>query len=304
MYSEVFGVEISPLLAFLWSVFVGLVFSTVGAAGGILAGVGHISVFGIPQANNIKLMNQMLIFTSTLISVPSYWKQRRVIVILGVLLGVGSIAGALIGSTLSYRFLPDLKSYKPLFGIFTLIVALKIFYDTFHKGKKQAIKDIEDRIRQAGTSDLRTRRLSLTSIELEFLGKTYSFSPITPVLAGFFVAIISSALGVGGGFLLVPFMVSVMGLPMFLVPGTSALSILITMLVSAGNYIQLGAQIDVKLLGIEIVGIVIGSFIGPHLSKILKEKKLRLILGFLLLYIGIGYTVGEWVRKVFGIRIV
>ncbi|EDP76346.1 sulfite exporter TauE/SafE family protein [Hydrogenivirga sp. 128-5-R1-1] len=304
MYSEVFGVEINPLVAFLWSVFVGLVFSTVGAAGGILAGVGHISVFGIPQANNIKLMNQILIFTSTLISVPSYWRQRRVIVILGVLLGVGSIAGALIGSTLSYKFLPDLKSYKPLFGIFTLIVALKIFYDTFHKKKKEQIKDIEESIKERGASDLTTKKVSLTSIELEFLGKTYSFNPLVPVLAGFVVAIVSSALGVGGGFLLVPFMVSVMGLPMFLVPGTSALSILITMLVSAGNYLKLGAQIDIQLLGIEIVGIVIGSFVGPHLSKVLKEKKLRLILGFLLLYIGIGYTVGGWVKKVFGIRIV
>ncbi len=304
MYSEVFGVEINPLLAFLWSLFVGLVFSTVGAAGGILAGVGHISVFGIPQANNIKLMNQILIFTSTLISVPSYWRQRRVIFILGFLLGLGSIVGALIGSTLSYKFLPDLKSYKPLFGIFTLVVAIKIFYDTFHKKKKEGIKEIEQKIKEKGVSDLRTKSVSFTKIELEFLGKVYAFNPLTPVLAGFVVAIISSALGVGGGFLLVPFMVSVMGLPMFLVPGTSALCILITMLVSAGNYLKLGAQIDLQLLGIEIVGIVLGSFIGPHLSKVLKEKKLRLILGILLLYIGIGYTIGEWVKKTFGIRIV
>ncbi len=51
-------------------------------------------------------------------------------------------------------------------------------------------------------------------------------------MAGFVVAIISSALGVGGGFLLVPFMVSVLKIPMYLVPGTSAFSILITSLVS------------------------------------------------------------------------
>ncbi len=183
-------------------------------------------------------------------------------------------------------------------------MALKIFYDTFHRKKREGIKDIETRIKEAGASDLKTKRLSISKIELEFLGKEYSFSPFAPVLAGFFVAIVSSALGVGGGFLLVPFMVSVMGLPMFLVPGTSALSILITMLVSAGNYLKLGTRIDLQLLGIEIVGIVLGSFIGPHLSKVLRERKLRLILGLLLLYIGIGYTVGEWVKRTFGIRIV
>ncbi|MDQ7083292.1 MAG: hypothetical protein Q9N34_10410, partial [Aquificota bacterium] len=37
-----------------WSVFVGLVFSTIGAAGGILAGVGHISILGIAQANTVR----------------------------------------------------------------------------------------------------------------------------------------------------------------------------------------------------------------------------------------------------------
>ncbi len=304
MTIDAFGVEINLLLAFFWSIFVGLVFSTVGAAGGILAGVGHISVFGIPQANSIKLMNQILIFTSTLISVPSYWKQRRLIIPLGVFLGLGSIAGALIGSTLSYRFLPDLKSYKPLFGVFTLAVALKMIYDLFHTKKKERIKEIESGISKLSGSDLRTTHLSMKKIEFEFAGKTYSFSPLTPLLAGFVVAIVSSSLGVGGGFLLVPFMVSVMGIPMFLVPGTSALSILITMLVSAGNYFKMGARIDPALLGTEVMGIFLGSLVGPHLSKYLKERKLRLLLGILLLYIGLGYTFGGIIKRLFGIRVV
>ncbi|RLJ71349.1 hypothetical protein BCF55_1649 [Hydrogenivirga caldilitoris] len=301
MLSELFGVEINPLLALLWSFFVGLVFSTVGAAGGILAGVGHISIFGIPQANSIKLMNQLLILTSTLISVPSYWKQRRVIFILGFLLGIGSIIGAFVGSTLSYKFLPDLKSYKPIFGLFTLVVAFKVFYDVFSKGKD--IRDVEKRIEEKGRSDLRTRGVSLFRVELAFLGASYTFNPITPIVAGFVVAVISSALGVGGGFLLVPFMVSVMGLPMFLVPGTSALSILVTMTVSAGNYLNLGAKIDLQLLVIEVLGVMTGSLLGPHLSRVLKERKLRLALGILLLYIGFGYTLGAWIERTFGIRL-
>jgi len=42
------------ILALLWGVVIGTVFSTVGAAGGILAGFGHISLFGIASANNSK----------------------------------------------------------------------------------------------------------------------------------------------------------------------------------------------------------------------------------------------------------
>ena len=37
---------VNPILAFCWAVWVGWIFSTVGAFGGVMAGVGHMSVFG------------------------------------------------------------------------------------------------------------------------------------------------------------------------------------------------------------------------------------------------------------------
>ncbi|MCY0866688.1 MAG: hypothetical protein OWQ49_03940 [Aquificaceae bacterium] len=57
----------------------GLIFSTVGAAGGILAGVGHLSIFGIRDANLVKFYNQFLVALSPLISLPLYLKQKRVV---------------------------------------------------------------------------------------------------------------------------------------------------------------------------------------------------------------------------------
>ena len=297
-------VEVNPITALVWGMFVGIVFSSVGAAGGILAGVGHISIFGIPQANTVKVMNQIMILTSTLVAVPSYLRQRRVVLVLGVLLGLGSIAGALVGSTVSYRFLPDLKDYKPLFGVFTLLVALKVLHEVFWSKDRKAMSDLEREIQAKGRSDLKTIRAGLFRVEFEFLGKVYSFNPIYPVLAGFVVAVVSSALGVGGGFLIVPFMVSVLRIPMFLAPGTSALSILITMVVSIGNYIKMGAEVNTVLLGLEVVGIAVGSLIGPQVSRVLKERKLRILLGVVLIYVGIGYTIGDYIKETFGIRII
>ena len=289
MHSEILGIDYNPVLLLLWSFFVGLVFSTVGAAGGILSGVGHISIFGIHSANNIKIMNQILVISSTLISVPSYFLQKRVVYILSFLLGIGSIAGALIGSTLSYRYLPDVSSYKPVFGLFTLLVSLKIFQEIFlSKSSKERIKGIEQRLKEKSPGGINFD-VSPLRITFRYLGETYSFSTFSPLAAGFVVAVVSSALGVGGGFLLVPFMVSFLRIPMFLVPGTSALSILITMVVSIGNYVNLGSRFDPVFLGIEVVGVMAGSFAGPHLSRKMGEKKLRLALGALLMYIGIRY---------------
>lgn len=85
----------------LWGFIVGLIFSTVGAAGGILAGVGHISIFGIRDANLVKFYNQFLVALSPLISLPLYLKQRRVALWLALLLAVGSIVGASLGANLS-----------------------------------------------------------------------------------------------------------------------------------------------------------------------------------------------------------
>ncbi|NPA32358.1 MAG: sulfite exporter TauE/SafE family protein [Aquificae bacterium] len=276
------------IFGFLWGVVVGAVFSTVGAAGGLLAGFGHITLFGIGSANSVKVMNQFLVLVSTLVSVPNYWRHGRLIVILGILLGTGSVLGALIGSTLSYKYLTEMSKYKFFFGLFTLLVAFRILYEVLYK-ERERVKEIDRGIREGAQRRVKVVKRSAGSVVYTFLGKEHVFNPVLALFAGFFVALISSALGVGGGFLLVPFMVSVLKVPMYLVPGTSALSVLITSVVSILNYLKLGASVKWSFLAFEAVGVVIGSFLGPYISHALGERRLRLLLGFILLGIGVKY---------------
>ncbi len=275
-------------LAVLWGVVIGAVFSTVGAAGGILAGFGHITLFGLQSANTVKVMNQILVALSPLISVPAYWRQGRVLLILGLLMGAGSLTGALVGSELSYHYLSGLREYRFLFGLFTLLVAFRILYEVLHR-EREKVGRIDRAIKSAENRGIKVKGRSLRRIEFEFLEEGYHFNPLYPFVAGFFVAVLSSALGVGGGFLLVPFMVSVLKIPMYLVPGTSALAVLITSLVSVLNYLRLGAEVHWKLVFLEGTGVVIGSLLGPHISHHLGERRLRILLGFILLTIGLRY---------------
>ena len=124
------GISLNPLIPFFWALFVGLVFSTVGAAGGILAAVGHITIFGITDANMIKPMNQLLVIVSPLIAIPAYWRQQRVVFNLGLLLGLGSIVGSLFGSWYSKNYLPGLRQYQMIFGLLVLFIALRLFYES------------------------------------------------------------------------------------------------------------------------------------------------------------------------------
>jgi len=276
-------------LAVLWGVVIGAVFSTVGAAGGILAGFGHITLFGLQSANTVKVMNQLLVVLSPLISVPTYKRQGRLILSLGVLLGLGSLVGAFVGSELSYRYLSGLKEYKFLFGLFTLLVALKILHEVLRRERKK-VEKIDEGIKKSRSRSVTVKNRSLKRIEFEFLEERYAFNPLYPFVAGFFVAVLSSALGVGGGFLLVPFMVSVLKIPMYLVPGTSALAVLITSFISVSNYLRLGVEVHWNLVLLEGIGVVLGSFLGPHISHLLGERRLRILLGIVLFAIGLRYV--------------
>ena len=288
-------------LPLLWGVLVGLVFSTVGAAGGILASVGLISVMGIQDPNLVKPMAQAMTLATPLIAVPGYYRQGRMVFSLAFILGAGGILGALVGSTLSVTYLTDIDVFKSIFGVLTLGIALQILSRVLgHKRKagtrsELAAAAFEGLVHDGGstrTIGVSHRHRSLRRIHFVFAGEQFEYAPWAPFLAGAGIAVLSSALGVGGGFLLVPFMVLLLGLPMFLVAGTAALAIAVSSVTSIGNYLRLGVELDVPLLLLLLAGTVAGAWIGPRISRHLRERWLEGILGLVLLLIGVRYLGG------------
>ena len=148
---------------------------------------------------------------------------------------------------------------------------------------------------KAGDVDLAAQGVKIktftpTKCVFTFFGVEFTFNPVIPVIGGFFIAALASFLGVGGGFLLVPFLTSVAGLPMYLVAGTSAMAVFVGMINSIASYMMLkGTPVEWGLIGAELVGIVIGSMIGPRTSKYIPEKALKIIFIVLAFYVGIRY---------------
>jgi hypothetical protein len=129
------------------------------------------------------------------------------------------------------------------------------------------------------------------SIRFTFFGVEFKFQAWIPMVGGIFIAAIASFLGVGGGFLYVPFLTSVAGLPMFLVAGTSALCVLVGMVVSIFSYmVGKGVIVSWGLISAELVGIFIGSMIGPRTSKYIPDRVLKIIFIILAFYVGLRYT--------------
>lgn len=273
-------------LLIFWGALVGLVFSLVGAAGGILASFGLITLFTVADPNSVKPMAQILSLATALVFLPGYIRRRAAVMPLALVLSVGGIMGAIVGSTLSSKYLSDMSTFKPLFGILTLIIGAQIFWEIY--------KQHNDNIEQMSACHKGIHSVSIKGmlINFSYADKDFSVGFWTPWLAGFFIAIIASAFGVGGGFLLVPFMVSFLKMPMFIVPATAAVVIFISGTISVANYLNMGAEIDWKILSFLIVGGIVGAMIGPKINRIMQDKWLKIFLATVLSLIGLKYALG------------
>lgn len=313
-----FGIPGAPrinyVVAVLWAVWVGWIFSTVGAFGGIMAGVGHMTVLGLgtyaktfaktqPGFNkaltdSVRTSNQFLVGLSALISTINYLKARTLAWPVGVALALGSIAGAifipwLTGGKISF------KQYQGWFGLFVFVVGAFLFYETTPAGqkKKKAAKDAAQAFKNAmkekkdlASQGIQFKSFSLTRSTFTFFGTEFHFNPITIFIGGIVIAAISSFLGVGGGFLYVPFLTSFTGAPMYVVAGTSAMAVLLSMITSIASYITVAkAGMDWTLIGLELIGIFVGSMIGPRTQKYIPDIWLKRLFVLLALYVGLGY---------------
>ncbi len=311
--------ESSLVIGFFWAVWVGWIFSTVGAFGGIMAGVGHLTVFGLadyaktfkttsPALNklvtdSIRVSNQWLVGFSAAVGSVNYYRMGRLVFPLALSLGVGSILGSYLIPVITAGKI-SLSSYIGYFGLIVFVIGGFLFYETTPRGqsRKKEAKAAAQAFEKANiakdsgevsTADRGVKVIdwSLKRVRFTFYGVEFSFNPIIPAIGGFVIAGIASFLGIGGGFLFVPFLTSIAGLPMFLVAGTSSLAVLIGMITSIFTYMFLkSVPVYWPLIGAELIGIFVGSMIGPRTSKYIPDIWLKRIFVVLALYVGIRYT--------------
>ncbi len=348
------GPAVNYLWGILWAIWVGWIFSTVGAFGGIMAGVGHITIFGLGDyaksfgkgnpvnkllTDSIRVSNQWLVGLSAVISSTNYYKMGRLVLPLGACLAIGGVGGSWMVPALTAGQV-SLKAYIGYFGIIVFILGLFLIYEMTPRGQrgkkaaKEAAAAFEKGTKEGEASDKGVKILSgsqalmwlalalvvasalwfnlvktylivayilavagwvvtffMGTIRFTFFGVEFSFRAFVPMLGGIIIAAVASFLGIGGGFLFVPFLTSVAGLPMFLVAGTSALVVLIGMIVSIFSYmVGKGVPVSWGLIGAELIGIFIGSMIGPRTSKYIPDKGLKLLFIVLAFYVGLRYT--------------
>ena len=120
-------------------------------------------------------------------------------------------------------------------------------------------------------------------LQMKFRTSGLYISVLPPAAIGASVGFLSAIMGVGGGFILVPAMIYLFGMPTRVVVGTSLFQIIFVTGFTTIMHAINSQTVDMMLAFLLIMGGVVGAQIGARLSTRLKAEQLRIMLAILVL---------------------
>jgi uncharacterized protein len=117
-------------------------------------------------------------------------------------------------------------------------------------------------------------------------------SPLAPLLLGVFTGILTMLMGIGGGFVLVPAMLYILGMSANVVVGTSLFQILFVTMTTTMMHALTTKAVDIVLAAFLLIGSVSGAQIGAQLAQRVPAERLRFILAAVVLLVALRMTLG------------
>ena len=271
-------VAVDPLILVAIGTVVGFLSGLFGVGGGFLL-TPLLIFYGIPAAVAVSTQANQILATS-IAGVSAHWRERQVDTRLGTLMLMGGLAG----STLGVGIFSLLKAFGVVDG--TIAFLYVVFLGVI--GGLMAWESV-NALRKAGGDPGRRTRLRAwmrgLPMKRRFPRSGLYISIIPPIGIGFFVGMLAAILGVGGGFILAPAMVYLLGVPTRVMVGTSLFQIIF--LTAYVTFLQatLNGTVDLVLAAVLMVGGVVGARYGAIAGRRLKAAQVRLLLALLVLAI-------------------
>lgn len=236
---------------------------------------------GIPPAVAVATGANQIVAAS-ISGVLAHWRRGNVDIKIGIVL----LIGGLIGSTVGVWVFSALKAI----GQVDLVV--NICYVVFLGiiGTLMLIESINAMRAQKAQKRKKSHVHNWTHglpFKMKFRRSRLYISALLPLAVGFFVGILSAIMGVGGGFVMVPAMIYLLGMPTVVVIGTSLFQIIfvtanVTVLQAVGNQ-----SVDIILALLLIVGGVIGAQLGARIGEKLNGEQLRGLLAMMVISVAL-----------------
>ena len=197
-------------------------------------------------------------------------------------MGAYMVVGGLIGSKLGVQLVGYLKALGQIDFVITVLFVIMLgligsfmFVEGLH-----ALRGNGGKKEDKGPKAEPRFRLPLRT---HFPTSGLETSVLVPLGVGGFVGVLAAILGVGGGFIMVPAMIYLIGMPTQVVVGTSLFQILFTTANTTFWQSVQNQTVDIVLALLLLIGSVIGAQIGTRLGSKLQGEQLRVLLALIVL---------------------
>jgi uncharacterized membrane protein YfcA len=266
---------------------VGLLSGMFGVGGGFL--MTPLLIFsGVPPAVAVGTEANQVV-ASSVSGALAHWRRGNVDLKMGSILLIGGFVGS-TGGVWMFTWLRDL-------GQIDVVIAL--CYVTFLGivGVLMLVESLRAwmRSRKPGPSNRKLHQhtwMHGLPFKMRFRRSKLYISALLPLTIGVFVGVLSAIMGVGGGFIMVPAMIYLLGMPTSVVVGTSLFQIIfvtanVTFLQSVNNQ-----TVDVLLALTLIASSVVGAQFGTMIGVKMRSEHLRGLLGLVVLAVGLRVAWG------------
>jgi uncharacterized protein len=282
----------------------GLVIVLLGALTGVLSGIfgvggGFLTTpllifYGVPPT--VAAASAATQVTGASVSgVLAHGRRNGVDYQMGGVLVAGGVVGAVLGAGL-FNLLTAWGQIDTVINILYVVLLGTI--------GSLMLRETIQTIRHAGASGSRPRAarrrhhplVSSLPLRWRFYRSGLYISPLAPLVLGVVVGILTMLMGVGGGFILVPAMLYILGMSAGVVVGTSLFNILFVTMASTMVHALTTEAVDIVLAGILLLGSVTGAQFGAKIATTLKPELLRLALALIVLAVALRMAFGLGIR--------
>lgn len=277
IYLPIAEVSVNAFLLLGLGGLVGVLSGMFGVGGGFLM-TPLLFFIGIPPAVAVATEANQIV-ASSFSGVLAHFKRRTVDLRMGTVLLIGGLTGAALGVFI-FNYLKSLGQVdllvKLCYVVFLGIIGSLMFVESLNairKSRKQ-------------TGPIKRKKHTWVHglpLKMRFRVSGLYISVIPPVIVGVFVGILSAIMGVGGGFIMVPAMIYLLGMPTKVVVGTSLFQIIFVTAFTTLLHATTNFTVDMALAVLLLVGGVIGAQIGAVIGAKLKAEQLRILLALMVI---------------------
>ncbi|MDB6453873.1 sulfite exporter TauE/SafE family protein [Falsirhodobacter sp. 20TX0035] len=261
---------------------VGFMSGMFGVGGGFLI-TPLLFFIGIPPAVAVATgANQVV--ASSVSGVLAQLKRKAVDFRMGFVLQAGGLVGSAIGIWLFARLsaLGQIDLVVQISYVLFLGVIGALMLQESVRALRRARKESAP-VRRAH-SHTWVHRLPL---KMKFRASGLYISVLPPLMIGAAVGLLSAIMGVGGGFIMVPAMIYLLGMPTKVVVGTSLFQVILVSAFTTLLHAMTSGTVDIMLALLLIIGSVVGAQFGARVGVKLRAEQLRILLALLVLAVSL-----------------